>query len=326
MMNLKKSNLKFDLVISDKVESKIRWWCSKLPDKEWSGVLYYKYKGSFKNKNLTLTAVDFLVLDIGNSTHTEFVESPEIISYMCANGLINCQLGLIHSHNTMKAFFSGEDSDTLTKEGYARNHFLSLIVNNAGNYVAAITRRVVIESAKAVRTYNTFGDVEVKQTINNATFDEYVEMVDLDVNMPSSCNEELFVNLSKQKVSGHTATAVSTTINDDDKYPSLFDREEYGQYKINDSVNTYDTIQMYNHLVRGTLGKVDENSLMTFDNSLDDAAKYNEEGCYNFIANVIENASPEELNHLLCLIGNLRETPYITLVVDCINEILEYND
>ena len=150
---------------------------SKLPDKEWSGVLYYKYKGSFKNKNLTLTAVDFLVLDIGNSTHTEFVESPEIISYMCANGLINCQLGLIHSHNTMKTFFSGEDSDTLTKEGSARNHFLSLIVNNAGNYVAAITRRVVIESAKAVRTYNTFGDVEVKQTINNATFDEYVEIV-----------------------------------------------------------------------------------------------------------------------------------------------------
>ena len=201
-----------------------------------------------------------------------------------------------------------------------------MIVNNAGDYVAAITRRIVIESAKAVRTYNTFGDVEVKQTINNATFDEYVEMVDLDVKMPSSCNDELFVNLSKQKASGHTATAVSTTINDDDKYPSLFDRKEYGQYKRNDSVNTDDTIQMYNHLIRGTLGNVDEKSLMTFDDSLDDAAKYNEEGCYNFIANVIENASPEELNHLLYLIGNLRKTPYITLVVDCINEILEYND
>ena len=74
MINLKKSNLKFDLVISDKVESKIRWWCSKLPDKEWSGVLYYKYKGSFKNKNLTLTAVDFLVLDkIGRASCRERV-------------------------------------------------------------------------------------------------------------------------------------------------------------------------------------------------------------------------------------------------------------
>lgn len=86
----------FDLVITDKVERKIRWWCSKLPDNEWSGVLFYDYKGSFKKNNLSLKAVDFLVLDIGTSGHTEFNEDERIISYACSQGLVNQQVGLIH--------------------------------------------------------------------------------------------------------------------------------------------------------------------------------------------------------------------------------------
>lgn len=321
MMNIKKSNLKFDLTISDKVESKIRWWCSRLPNKEWSGVLFYKYKGSFKNNSLKLTAVDFLVLDIGSVTHTEFTESPDIISYMCANELTDCQLGLIHSHNSMRCFFSGEDSNTLASEGSVRNHFLSLIVNNEGSYVAAITRRVKFESPKAVITYNTFGNNEVKQSVNNAVCDEYVEMINLDIKMPSSSEEEVFSSLGKQDTSGD----VITITRDEDRYPSLFGRKEYDLNKIYDIPEGDNIIQVYNHLVRGAIGRVDDKSLMPFDNSLDNVARNDEEGCYNFITNIVEDRSPEELNHLLELIGNLYETPYITLVKECINETLEYD-
>lgn len=321
MMEIKKSNLRFDLTVSDKVESKIRWWCSKLPNKEWSGVLYYKYKGSFKNKNLLLIAVDFLILDIGSSTHTEFTESPDIINYMCLNGLTDCQLGLIHSHNTMKAFFSGEDSDTLTREGWIRNHFLSLIVNNEGNYVAAITRRVKIESPKAVITYNTFGDDEVKQSVSDAVCNEYVEMIDLNIKKPSNSEEEVFASLSKQGTSGD----VITITKDKDRYPSLFGRKEYDLNKIYDIPEGDNIIQVYNHLIRGTIGEVDNESLMPFDNSLDDVSCNDEEMCYNFIANIVEDRSPEELNHLLKLIDDLYETPYITLVKECINITLEYD-
>lgn len=39
-------------------------------------------------------------------------------------------------------FFSGTDTNTLQEEGTDRNHFVSLIVNNAGKYTAAITRKV----------------------------------------------------------------------------------------------------------------------------------------------------------------------------------------
>lgn len=321
MMNIKKSNLRFDLTISDKVESKIRWWCSRLPSKEWSGVLFYKYKGCFKNNSIKFTAVDFLVLDIGSNTHTEFTESPDIISYMCTNELIDCQLGLIHSHNSMKAFFSGEDSNTLASEGSVRNHFLSLIINNDGGYVATITRRVKLESPKTVITYNTFGNNEVKQSVNNAVCNEYVEMINLDIKMPSNSEEEVFAKLSKQNTQGDVITITS----DEDRYPSLFGRKEYDLNKIYDIPEGDNIIQVYNHLVRGTIGKVDDESLMPFDNSLDDIACNDEEGCYNFIANVVDDKSTEELNHLLELIDNLYETPYIILVKEHIKEILEYD-
>lgn len=39
-------------------------------------------------------------------------------------------------------FFSGTDSSTLIEEGTDKNHFLSLIVNNAGQYTARITRKI----------------------------------------------------------------------------------------------------------------------------------------------------------------------------------------
>lgn len=42
----------------------------------------------------------------------------------------------------MSAFFSQTDTATLKEEGRDRNHFVSLIVNNAGSYTAAITRKV----------------------------------------------------------------------------------------------------------------------------------------------------------------------------------------
>lgn len=57
------------------------------------------------------------------------------------------------------AFFSGTDTSTLEKEGKDMPNFVSLVVNNAGSYVAAVTHKVTtIFSGKAVSTYNLFGE------------------------------------------------------------------------------------------------------------------------------------------------------------------------
>lgn len=86
----------FILVISRDVEAKIRFWCGRLPDNEWSGVLFYETEGTFGRDGFVATAVDFIVMDVGSSTHTQFDESNEMISYMTENDLLDCKTGLIH--------------------------------------------------------------------------------------------------------------------------------------------------------------------------------------------------------------------------------------
>lgn len=156
----------FKLIIPEEVEKKIRHICQKIWKDEWSGTLFYKPEGSFEDGSLTIRCVDIFVMDIGTAAYTEFDMSPDVISYMTENpDLLDCQMGLIHSHNNMSTFFSGTDTATLKEEGVDRNHFVSLIVNNEGTYTAAITRK--LKSTKVIEeqfSYPTFEDNEVVDT------------------------------------------------------------------------------------------------------------------------------------------------------------------
>lgn len=103
----------------------------------------------------------------------------------------------------MKAFFSGTDTNTLLEEGTDRNHFVSLIVNNAGSYVAAVTRRIKQEIhavAHIVYTtkthYNSWDDIDIplsdgeiveKDKEETKTI-EYVEWYDLNITKEAADN------------------------------------------------------------------------------------------------------------------------------------------
>lgn len=66
----------------------------------------------------------------------------------------------------MATFFSATDIATLREEGNDRNHFVSLIVNNAGVYTAAITRRMKLKmTINSTYTYKSFDDVEKTGTM-----------------------------------------------------------------------------------------------------------------------------------------------------------------
>jgi len=149
------------LIIPDEVEKMIRNYCALSPSKEWSGILFYQYEGDFDN-GLTLTCKDILLLDQGGAVATEFdASNPEIARYMFTHKLMNCCIGLIHSHQNFSTFFSGTDTGTLLQEGKDCNNFLSLIVNNAGVYTAAITRKLVnectiIENTTTKSSYSLF--------------------------------------------------------------------------------------------------------------------------------------------------------------------------
>lgn len=160
IQNIQKSSYK--LIIPAKVESMIRLLCSEIKDTEWSGVLFYTYTGSFETDDLVIQCEDICVMDIGTSAYTEFVESPAIINYQVDHNLLDCKAGLIHSHNHMNTFFSSTDTDTLKQEGTSMNNFVSLIVNNAGNYTAAITRLISsIDDVRSSKSYKFFDKGEI---------------------------------------------------------------------------------------------------------------------------------------------------------------------
>lgn len=166
---LVKESGSFDLIIPLEVEQKINFMCKKISAIEWSGTLFYKPEGKYEDNTLKIRCVDFFPMDIGTSIYTEFNMSPEVIGYMTENPeLLDCQMGLIHSHNHMATFFSKTDTDTLLAEGKDCNHFVSLIVNNAGEYTAGITK-FVTENYKieAIQSYHTFEDEILTGTPRN---------------------------------------------------------------------------------------------------------------------------------------------------------------
>lgn len=161
---LRDISTKHKLVLKESLVDKIEYICRKVPNNEWSGVLFYNVEGTFEEKNLVLIGVDLFIQDIGSAGATEFEHSVDLGGYIVDHDLIGAQMGLIHSHNTMNTFFSNTDQDTLKKEGSERNHFLSLIVNNAGVYTAKITRKIsYTERTLLSFTYNSFNEAVVTE-------------------------------------------------------------------------------------------------------------------------------------------------------------------
>lgn len=175
------TQLYYKLIVTEHLENIIRYFCSRFPNTEYSGVLFYDVEGSFEQNNLCIIAKDFCCLDIGDTVTTEFENNPLLASYMVENDLIMCQQGLLHSHHTMQTNFSGTDMNTLEQEGKLRNHFVSLIVNNIGKYTAKITRKIISESLY----YNTFSDK--KCPITGVSI-EKVEIFPLGVEIERSIN------------------------------------------------------------------------------------------------------------------------------------------
>lgn len=179
---MRKMQKSFKLIVSSMLESKIRYLCSMFPTKEYSGTLFYTVEGTLEKGDIVITAKDFYLQDIGNATYTEFKNDATLVTYMIENDLLDCYTGIMHSHNTMSAFFSGTDINTLHDEGKDTNHFVSLIVNNRGEYKAAMTSKVTVDYVgKEKRTYHTFNDSSFIKSSNYNENETEIEYYDLDI-------------------------------------------------------------------------------------------------------------------------------------------------
>lgn len=203
--------------------------CSRLPDKEWSGLLFYTYTGSFKNDTIKFLAEDFLLMDIGDATYTHFISNPDFATYIAEHPeLAKSKTGIIHSHNKMEAFFSGTDNETLLDCGKDTIHFLSLIVNNAGRYVAAVTTRTEVKDS-------------IVRTISLKSYDQKTVTKKIPI---ESCRDEIMCNmlnvefqdLNTEEIA-ERYKAISERVNTESRqqlgnvsYPYLFNRSKENSY------------------------------------------------------------------------------------------------
>src|SRR5574344_988538 len=104
LLPLVKIDTKFKLTVTKNLEKKIRYLCSKLPNNEYSGTLFYQVKGSFENKNLHIICKDFYLQDVGEATFTEFQNDNTLTEYIIENNLFECYHGLMHSHQSFSAY------------------------------------------------------------------------------------------------------------------------------------------------------------------------------------------------------------------------------
>lgn len=175
----------YDMIIPAEVERKIRLLCKEIHDVEWSGILFYTVEGSFTEKNLVITCKDIYQMDEGDSGYTEYKMSPEVIAYCVDHPELlkaGVYQGNVHSHSVMRAFFSTTDTETLVSEGSDMAHFVSLIVNNAGTYTAAVTRRVRIKTdMKRSISYPTWGNKEITDYETEDKEEEVIQKFDLRI-------------------------------------------------------------------------------------------------------------------------------------------------
>lgn len=145
----------------------------------------------------------------------------------------------------MATWFSGTDTTTLQKEGNDTNCFVSLIVNNAGTYSAAITRKVQSKSEVTIKklgqSYEFFGEgekeVERGTTESTQIVDtEVIEYFMLDVERHETNNPLEYLDKRFKEIEDKKKAVAP-------KSKWSYDNTSYGDsWDMYDSYNSYDTV------------------------------------------------------------------------------------
>ena len=130
------------------MEKAIKFFCKQVPNKEWSGIVFYK-----KVKDV-ITVKDILFMSIDTEALTEFdwANDPDIIEYIFDRELEDCSMASIHSHHGMTVTPSTTDWEDVGNQTKSfPNGYLFLIVNNAGDLTAIYSKvgkiKTVFESS-----------------------------------------------------------------------------------------------------------------------------------------------------------------------------------
>jgi proteasome lid subunit RPN8/RPN11 len=130
------------VVIKKRVTQMIEYFCQQMRKIEWSGTVFYTCEGSIRDpNNFTIVVKDMYLQGIGTAGYTESDMDLDLFRYMEKRRLDNCVRGIIHSHNSMSAYFSGTDKKELVENCVHNNIYLSIVVNNKLESVATVFQR-----------------------------------------------------------------------------------------------------------------------------------------------------------------------------------------
>jgi len=132
-----------NVVLSETVQKKINHLCKVINTVEWSGCMFYSIEGTLLSpETLKIEIVDLIPLDKGTTGFTEYSFDERVMQYLITNDYFHLKIGHIHSHHNMKTFFSGTDLEEVNENSEHMNPYLSLIVNNAGDFSCKLAFRV----------------------------------------------------------------------------------------------------------------------------------------------------------------------------------------
>lgn len=140
------------------VLNKIKYLCKTIPRQEWSGILLYTIEGSIKQpKDMMITLKEIIVMDKGSAAATEYnfnEKKRDNSGYLDRHidytneheEAIFWKIGQIHSHHSMRVFFSDVDVSELNDNSASHNYYLSLIVNNYMDMIAKVAFRASVDT------------------------------------------------------------------------------------------------------------------------------------------------------------------------------------
>lgn len=173
-------------------------WIHLVPEREWSGVLFCKplsgKLGGYDTEKPVFEAIELMPMNIDSAGATSFdwstdeylnkVMDPEFQK-------TNTMSFSVHSHHTMKAYFSGVDYNEMRSKAQ-HNPYLMLIVNNRHytNWVAQVGWPVIVEEKVSVverfkNLLKTGGKNRVNRFQNKTSWIE-VQRQDLDIVVDTS--------------------------------------------------------------------------------------------------------------------------------------------
>ena len=154
---------------------------------EWSGPLFYNITGNLSNPdNIKIVAHAMYPMDIGTSGYTEYDFEPEqtmdMHDYYPEIITDSWDMGHMHTHHNMKAYFSGTDDQELRDNTPNHAYYVSLIVNHKKEYVA----RLCVMAKKTVTGLSavSYRGIDEIDSVNKSEIEyehDVVYAVDLDV-------------------------------------------------------------------------------------------------------------------------------------------------